>query len=126
MTARRFEVVSKIFGSGIFTLGFEMTWEFLGERDSQGLIHSRIYGAWRILSVGNPAKWHKDQAEEVLAAAGFDDQDDPEDSEPGVTASPQSAKQDANTSFESPPGSWLTIVTDIGEVLGFEIVKELP
>jgi hypothetical protein len=30
-----------------------------------------------------------------------------------------------NPSFLTPPGKWLTIVTDIGEVLGFEIVRDL-
>jgi len=108
---RRFEVISKIFGKGIFTLGLEMNWEFLGERDSQGLIHSRIYGTWRILSAGCPAKWHKDQAEPDEALKVLTDI--------GITEQPAEP-------FETPPGKWLTIVTDIGEVLGFEIVRELP
>ncbi len=115
---RRFEVISKIFGKGIFTLGLEMNWEFLGERDSQGLIHSRIYGTWRILSAGCPAKWHKDQAEDARHP-GTDSYILEDASDEDITEQPAEP-------FETPPGKWLTIVTDIGEVLGFEIVRELP
>jgi len=35
------------------------------------------------------------------------------------------AESKANTPFLTPSGKWLTIVTDIGEVLGFEIVRDV-
>jgi hypothetical protein len=70
-------------------------WEFRG---TTGLV---LGGPWRILSAECPADWHKDQA-----GMGMEDRED-------------------NPSFLIPPGKWLTIVTDIGEVLGFEIVRDI-
>jgi len=70
-------------------------WEFRG---TTGLV---LGGTWRILSAECPADWHKEQV-----GIGMEDRED-------------------NPSFLTPPGKWLTIVTDIGEVLGFEIVRDL-
>jgi hypothetical protein len=119
-TNRRFEVISKIFGKGIFTLDLEMDWTFevlpdIADVDNP---HSGYAGTWRILSAGCPAKWHKDQAEDARHPGTdsyiLEDESDEDTAE-------QPAKP-----FETPSGKWLTIVTDIGEVLGFEIVRELP
>lgn len=128
---RRFEVVSKIFGRGIFTLGLEMDWEFEPSFNSEVSLLEK--GTWRILSTGCPAKWHKDQAEDArhpgtgsYILEGEDDYElgETEDDEQGL-AELRASVQPAEL-FETPPGKWLTIVTDIGEVLGFEIVRELP
>jgi len=100
---RKFEVVSKVFGSGILTLRGE-DWEFRG---ATGLV---IGGPWRIQSAECPAEWHKDQAETArLDYTKIYCDTDPGDKDP----------------FLTPPGKWLTIVTDIGEVLGFEIVRDV-
>ena len=96
---RKFEVVSKVFGSGMLTLqGDGFGWLFEGAFKGTGYVLS---GTWRILSAECPADWHKEQA-----GMGMEDRED-------------------NPSFLTPPGKWLTIVTDIGEVLGFEIVRDV-
>ncbi len=128
---RRFEVISKIFGKGIFTLDLEMDWAFdatiIGPTDRINVerhLARAVSGTWRILSVGCPAKWHKDQAEDARCAqlpiTNYDPTEDEDEDEPTENTVEQSAEP-----FETPLGKWLTIVTDIGEVLGFEIVREL-
>jgi hypothetical protein len=95
---RKFEVVSKVFGEGILTLQGDFGWLFEGNFKGTGYVLS---GTWRILSAKCPADWHKDQA-----GMGMEDRED-------------------NPAFLTPSGKWLTIVTDIGEVLGFEIVRDM-
>jgi len=104
---RKFEVVSKVFGAGVLSIGSDFDWGF----DGKGRDYYR--GTWRILSAECPAEWHKEQAETAINAA-LDGRDD--DREP---------TGDATEPFDTPPGKWLTIVTDIGEVLGFEIVRDV-
>lgn len=105
---RKFEVVSKVFGSGILTIEPDLTWALdVPPREY-------VRGVWIEWYRLCPADWHKEQAEDATNAAldGRDDDREPtgdEDTEP----------------FETPSGKWLTIVTDIGEVLGFEIVRDL-
>ena len=103
---RRFEVVSKIFGKGIFTLDLEMGWTFDPVIDGQKVFS----GLWRILSAGCPAKWHKDQAEDARhpGTGSYILEGDDED-ELGEDIAEQPAEP-----FETPLGKWLTIVTDIG------------
>lgn len=92
---RKFEVVSKVFDAGVLSIGGDFDWEFKG---TTGLV---LGGPWRILSAECPADWHKEQA-----GMGMEDRED-------------------NPAFLTPSGKWLTIVTDIGEVFGFEIVRDM-
>jgi len=96
---RKFEVVSKVFGAGVLSIGDSFDWSYTGQIAHKGeysWIH--LKGTWRVLSAECPAEWHKEQA-----GMGMEDREDP---------------------FLTPPGKWLTIVTDIGEVIGFEIVRD--
>lgn len=61
---RKFEVVSKVFGSGLLTLDGE-NWDF------EGWHSTSIKGTWRILSAECPADWHKEQA-----GMGMEDRED--------------------------------------------------
>lgn len=97
---RKFEVVSKVFGEGVLSIGSDQDWEFVARIPPFGTGYV-LSGTWRILSAECPADWHKDQA-----GMGMEDRED-------------------TPSLLTPPGKWLTIVTEIGEVLGFEIVREL-
>lgn len=109
---RKFEVVSKVFGAGILTLQGDFDWEFVANTPLFGTGYV-LSGTWRILSAERPAEWHKEQRESQLASVmGI------EDHEPDTDC----AVEDP---FLTPPGKWLTIVTDIGEVLGFEIVRDV-
>ena len=95
ISMRKFEVVSKVFGAGVLSIGSDFDWGF----DGKGRDYYR--GTWRILSAECPAEWHKEQA-----GMGMEDRED-------------------NPAFLTPSGKWLTIVTDIGEVFGFEIVRDM-
>jgi len=64
-----------------------------------------------------PADWHKEQA-----GMGMEDREG--DYVYNGTGWVK-AESKANTPFLTPSGKWLTIVTDIGEVLGFEIVRDV-
>lgn len=111
-----FEVKSKVFGQGLLSIE-DYDWAF------DGWHNTYIRGTWRVLSA-TPADWHREQVTDTLEAAGFEDDDD-SDSEPGVTWTSNIEPKPTLEFFETPPGKWLTIVTDIGEVLGFEIVRTL-
>lgn len=115
---KRFEVKSTILDQGTIIWGSDFDIKF--ERPD-GVALS---WTWRIVAAQSPAKWHKGQRREAMEA-GKEAYRDPwdEDDEDGNTNDDdvdQAAFDDP-----APDGKWITFVTHEGEVLGFQILREL-
>ncbi len=124
MSTRRFEVKSLILGTGL------MIWEL----DGFGISFQRPDGivlkwVWRIASATSPAKWHAEHVQEAVDDAtrmpGYliDDEDEDDDTDDDDT---NDFDDEAAFVDPAPDAKWITFVTEHGEVLGFQIIKELP
>ncbi len=116
---RRFEVTSQILGKGLIIWGsdFDITFQ-----RPDGVV---LKWTWRIASATSPAKWHEEHVREAVDAAtvmpGYlydGDDEDSDDAEPDT--------DDPDFVDPAPDAKWITFVTEHGEVLGFQIIKELP
>lgn len=117
-SSRRFEVTSQILGKGLIIWGsdFDITFQ-----RPDGIV---LKWTWRIASATSPAKWHEEHVKEAVDAATDwagqlieDDLDDSDDAEPDT--------DEPDFVDPAPDAKWITFVTEHGEVLGFQIIKEL-
>lgn len=124
MSTRKFIVTSTIFGPGTVEVGPDFDASFATSAQP----HLRLTWQWRILTAESPAKWHASQRAEALSSRSssdldFLDRDEDEDDRDTTDAT----DTDLTEPFEdpAPQGKWITFVTREGEVLGFQIVKEV-